>query len=212
MGDRIMSPSDEDTREHEAMNWTRAASADQVRSADAVTSRHASSRSRSKTTLVGAAVFFGFVALAGVITAYAAVKDFAFARASGAWPQAHGVILSAPGNNSRALRYVYYVDGESYEGRRLAFLTRGYIGAPPPRTPGSKVPVYVNPVEPATSVLVPGGSGRRFAFWLLIGGGAVFVGVAGLTRTMMAIDFPEYDIRARGDANDDGVTDAALMS
>ena len=150
---------------------------------------------RSRAPLIGAAFLFALVAIAGLITAYAAVKDFAFARASGDWPQTHGVILTPGDDGGEELRYAYHVDGESFEGRRLAFLTRGYIGSPPPRTPGAKVDVYVSPIDPTTAVLVPGGSGRRFAFWLLMSGVAVFVGVAGLTRTMMAIDFPEFDVR-----------------
>ena len=151
----------------------------------------------NKSQLIGAACLFGAVAIIGALAAYAAVLDFAHARASGRWPQTDGVILSAPRGDENALRYAYIVDGRSYEGSRLAFLTRGRIGSPPPRTPGARIRVYVSPTDPATAVLVPGGSGRRFAIWLALGGAVVFVGVAGLTRAMMAFDFPEFDARAR---------------
>lgn len=144
--------------------------------------------------VLAAALLFGVIALAGVFAAYAAVKDFAFARASGRWPVTEGVILSPRGDDDDR-RYAYHLNGVSYEGERVAFLTRGYIGSPPPKAPGALVEVHVSPDDPATSVLVPGGSGRRFAVWLALSGATVFVGVAGLTRAMMAIDFPDYDPR-----------------
>jgi len=143
--------------------------------------------------VIAAAALFGLVALAGVFTAYAAVKDFAFARASGAWRQVEGVVLSPPRGRESELRFAYHVGGESYEGRRIAFRTRGYIGSPPPRTPGARVTVYVSPHDPQIAVLVPGGSGRRFAVWLVVSGAIVFIGVAGLARAVMALDFPEFD-------------------
>lgn len=143
--------------------------------------------------VAAAATLFGLIALAGVFTAYSAVKDFAYARASGAWRQVEGVVLSPPRGGEGEIRYAYYVGGESFEGRRIAFRTRGYIGSPPPRTPGARVAVYVAPNDPQTAVLVPGGSGRRFAVWLILGGGIVFIGVAGLARAVMALDFPQFD-------------------
>ncbi|MBI1391999.1 MAG: DUF3592 domain-containing protein [Alphaproteobacteria bacterium] len=149
---------------------------------------------RSAPHVFGAAMLFGLIALVGIYAAYAAVKDFAYARASGRWPTAEGVVLSSP-NGGKLLRFAYHHDGVSYEGDRIAFRTRGYIGSPPPRSPGSQVAVYFRPDDPAIAVLVPGGSGRRFAIWLALAGAAVFVGVAGLTRAMMALDFPDVVAR-----------------
>ena len=146
---------------------------------------------RARVHAIGAAALFGLVALGAVYSAYGAVKDFAYARASGRWPTAEAVILSPRRGRADEFRYAYHFGGESYEGERIAFRTRGYIGSPPPTTPGALAPVYVRPDDPATAVLVPGGSGRRFAVWLALSGLGVFVGVAGLTRAMMALDFPE---------------------
>ncbi len=165
-------------------------------------------RAAAPPPVFAAALFFGVVALGGVFAAYAAVKDFAFARASGRWPVTQGVLLS-PGPSSDDRRYAYHLDGVSYEGRRLAFRTRGYIGSPPPDKPGSIVNVHVSPDDPATAVLVPGGSGRRFAIWLALSGATVFVGVAGLTRAMMAVDFPDYDPGASPVVDDDARADPA---
>ena len=162
-----------------------------------------SSFRNDKPPIIGAALAFGLIALAGVMAAYSAVEDFASARASGSWMQVEGVVLSP--SKPDELRYAYFVDGKSYQGSRLAFTTRGYIGSPPDRSPGARVRVFVNPADARGSVLVHGGSGRRFAAWLLLSGVGVFVGLAGLTRAMMALDFPEFDFRLRaGESTQDG--------
>ncbi|MEM6537938.1 MAG: DUF3592 domain-containing protein [Pseudomonadota bacterium] len=152
--------------------------------------------------ITAAAALFGVIALAGIYAAYAAVKDFAFARASGGWPTVEGVILT-PKKPDGPSRYAYYFDGVRHEGTRLAFRTRGYIGSPPPENAGARAMVYVKPDAPATSVLVPGGSGRRFAVWLLLSGVAVFFGVAGVVRSMIEIDFPDVGTsdRENGDVS-----------
>ncbi|MEL6361984.1 MAG: DUF3592 domain-containing protein [Pseudomonadota bacterium] len=141
-----------------------------------------------------AAGVFLLLSLAGSNICYSAVKDFAFARASGKWIQTDGVVLS-PTDSSEKLRYAYISGGRQFESHRLSFLTRGRIGTMPPTWPGANVTVYVSPENPAVSVLVPGGSGRRFAVWFAFGGLVVFVGLGGMVRTMMAVDFPELDIR-----------------
>ncbi|MGF1543958.1 MAG: DUF3592 domain-containing protein [Parvularculaceae bacterium] len=135
-----------------------------------------------------------FLAIAGgsSYAAFSAVKDFSQARASGGWERIEGVVLSAaPG--APPLRYVYHVRGRTYEGHRLAFRTRGYIGDPPVTRPGARVGVYVSPDDPRVATLVSGGSGRKFAVWFVAAGLGVFVGVAGLIRTGMAADFDEFD-------------------
>lgn len=147
-----------------------------------------------------AALLFGLVSLAGLFAAFAAVKDFSSARASGKWAQTAGVVLSADGEG---LRYAYHWQGQSREARRVSFFTRGYIGSPPPTAPGSAVPVYVSPTDPNRAVLVPGGSGRRFAVWIAFSGAIVFMGVGGLTRTMLAFDFPEYGLAPDAPVEDD---------
>ena len=140
---------------------------------------------------VFAAILFFILSVAGVYVSYSAVEDFAAARASGKWAQAEGVVLS-PDSGPGDLRYAYIVDGKRHESQRLSYLTRGLIGSPPRTDPGARVKVYVSPTDPAEAVLVPGGSGRRFAVWFAFGGLIVFIGFAGLIRAMMAIDFPEF--------------------
>ncbi|MEM6413837.1 MAG: DUF3592 domain-containing protein [Pseudomonadota bacterium] len=142
-----------------------------------------------RTKAAWAALLFGVISLAGLFAAFAAVKDFAYARASGRWAQTNGVVLSSDNTD---FRYAYHWQGKSREGHRISFFTRGFIGTPPPTKPGSMLDVYVSPSDPDTSVLVPGGSGRRFAVWIAFCGAIVFTGVAGLTRAMLAFDFPEY--------------------
>ncbi len=154
-----------------------------------------SAETANKTQLLAAAGVFGLIALCGAFSAYAAVKDFSRARASGIWRQVDGVVLS-PARGAPRLRYAYHIDGRSYEGRRLAFMTRGYIARPPSNAPGAAVTVYVSPEDPRQATLVTGGSGRKFAAWLGMAGFAVFIGLAGLIRTVMAIDFPEFDVTA----------------
>jgi hypothetical protein len=140
--------------------------------------------------IVAAAILFALFAAGGMLVSHAAVKDFASARASGGWQVASGVILS--GENG-ALRYAYVHDGDRFEGARLAFHTRGLIGDPPSTIPGTQVDVYVSPDDPARSVLVPGGSGKRFALWFGFGAIITFFGVAGLIRSMTAYDFEDHE-------------------
>ena len=159
---------------------------------------------RNRAQLFWAACLFGAIAAVSAAGAFAAVKDFANARASGNWMQVEGVVLSPKEDAGAArlfawrpgLRYAYHFRGETHEGRRFAFLTRGKIGSPPSTKPGARVIVYVSPDDPKLSVLVPGGSGRRFAIWFAAAGAVAFVGVGGLIRSMMAVDFPEFDARA----------------
>lgn len=79
------------------------------------------------------------------------------------------------------LRYHYTVDGQPHEGRRLSFklektANREALQAELARLwlPGTAVTVWVDPDDPAKSVLKPGASG-----WLLVfvGTGLVFLGV-----------------------------------
>lgn len=146
--------------------------------------------------MVFAAGLFLLLTVLGAIISYNAVSDFAAARASGNWRQVDGVVLSPDRgrgllNFGPPVRYAYLVDGKRHESHRIAFRTRGVIGTPPSTLPGSTVTVHVSPDNPARAVLVPGGSGRRFAIWFAAGGFVIFVGFAGLIRAMMAIDFPE---------------------
>ncbi len=155
---------------------------------------------RSPVQLFWAACLFAAIAAGGAMAAYAAVKDFAYARASGRWEQVDGVVLS-PNSTKGGLRYAYFYNGEGLEGARFAFLTRGRIGAPPPTKPGDQVMVYVAPEDPTLSVLVPGGSGRRFVIWFAGAGLIAFIGVGGLIRSTMMMDFPELSRLDRDDHN-----------
>lgn len=162
-------------------------------------------RQGDKVQLFSAAGLFVLLSLFGAHVCYSSVKDFSSARASGKWAQTSAVILSS---NEGELRYAYFHDGRRLEGNRLSFSTRGLIGNMPSTIPGDTVTAYVSPEDPGMSVLVPGGSGRRFAVWFAFGGLVLFVGFAGLIRTMMAVDFPELDVRVPKDAMQPQALDA----
>ncbi|MGE0409388.1 MAG: DUF3592 domain-containing protein [Amphiplicatus sp.] len=138
-----------------------------------------------------ALAFFVALTAFGVFLCGAAVEDFAKARASADWPVAEGVVLSRRGENA-ALRYAYVAGGRSYESRRVRFLTANFLKAGPPAPPpGEAVAVRYDPDDAGRAVLQPGSSGAVFA--LLLAGAAIliFVGGAGLVRTVLLSQYAE---------------------
>ena len=125
----------------------------------------------SKTTLASA---FGWILVVGgaLLTAWAlvTVRD---ARASQDWPSVTGRVTAARversvGRSTSRTReyryrarvtYDYVVDGESFPGERVSFLTDYYDSAEEARetveryAPGSDVAVYYKPGHPAEAVL-----------------------------------------------------------
>ncbi len=129
-------------------------------------------------------LFFIALTIFGVLGAAFIVKDYARARASTAWPVYEGIVLSRR-ESGQALRYVYSVDGHTYEARRRRFMT-ALLSQPENEItgPGETVSVYVDPMDHDVAVLHPGGSGGFFAVVSLFFGAAVFFGVGGIVRTL----------------------------
>jgi hypothetical protein len=84
------------------------------------------------------------------------------AHASGSWPSVDGVFERRPVANaldsSRYAAYRYVVDGKTYQGFREGFAYKDG----PLFDPGAAIKVYVDPNDPASSVLYPGESDK---FW-----------------------------------------------
>ena len=129
-------------------------------------------------------VFFIALTILGVLGAAFIVKDYARARASNAWPVYDGIVLS-PRDSGKALRYVYSVEGRTYEGSRRRFVTALLSPLEDEISgPGETVRVFVDPKDHDISVLQPGGAGGFFAVVSLFFGAAVFFGVGGIVRTL----------------------------
>ena len=129
-------------------------------------------------------LFFIALTIAGILGAAFIVKDYARARGSVAWPVYEGVFLSAR-EGGEAFRYVYSVEGRTYEGSRKRFITA--ITNPTQAindAPGQSVRVFVHPKDHSVSVLQPGGAGGFFEAATLFFGAGVFFGVGGIIRTL----------------------------
>lgn len=136
---------------------------------------------------LGAFILFGVVAAAGVVAAYAAVEDFARARASLHWPAVEGVVLSRE-QGDKSVRYAWFDGSESHTGERVRFWTRMLQPSGATYEPGSKIKVRVSPDDGALAVLEPGGSAVVFTVVLGFGAFLVFIGLAGIVRLTMLID------------------------
>ena len=140
---------------------------------------------KSRSDLSVILFFFIGLTILGVLGAGFVVGDYARARASAAWPVYDGVVLSRRGRVDD-LRYVYSVEGRSYESRRVRFFTASF--SPNPirgLRAGESVPVYVDPADHRFSVLTPGGASAVFVLASMFTGACVFFGVGGIVRTLM---------------------------
>lgn len=136
---------------------------------------------------VGAFILFGAIAAAGILTSYAAVEDFARARASRGWPVAEGVVLSRE-KGDKSVRYAWF-DGEAgHTGERVSFWTGALHRSGAIYRPGAKIKVYVSPENGALAVLETGGSPVIFIVALGFGAFLVFIGLAGIVRLTMLLD------------------------
>ena len=130
-------------------------------------------------------VFFTGLTILGVLIAGYAVSDYSRARASAAWPVYDGVVLSSRGRGD-VMRYVYSVDGRSYENTRMRFFS-GLLSHDQERLqagPGEIVRVYVDPENHEFSVLAPGGAGSIFVAASILSALCIFLGVGGIVRTL----------------------------
>ncbi|HBS36513.1 MAG TPA: hypothetical protein DEA50_15780 [Parvularcula sp.] len=132
----------------------------------------------------GAIVLFGVLIFTGLIAAYAAVADYAQARASSDWPVVDGSVLSGDGG----VRYAWFAEGRSHAGTRVRYWTAALSPSGADYAPGDKVKVFVSPDDGAIGVLEPGGSPYLFALVLGFGGFLVFIGLAGVIRLTMKLD------------------------
>ncbi len=136
---------------------------------------------------LGAFILFGAVAAGGVIAAYAAVEDYARARASRHWLAVEGVVLSNEGA-SGSVRYAWFDGAASHTGERVRYWTGAFSASGAVYAPGSKIEVRVSPDNGAHAVLEPGGSPVVFSVVLAFGAFLVFVGLAGIIRLAMLVD------------------------
>lgn len=137
--------------------------------------------------VLGAFILFGAVASAGFVAAYAAVEDYARARASLGWPTTEGVVLS---HDAKAgdIRYAWF-DGEaSHVGERVRFWTAALQSSGKVYEPGAPVKLHVSPEDGGLAVIEPGGSSFLFAVVLGFGAFLVFIGLAGVIRLAMLVD------------------------
>jgi hypothetical protein len=141
---------------------------------------------RSKVEFGVALAVFALLAAAGILLASAVVEDFSKARASRDWKPVDGVVLSKDEERASIIRYAYVAGGRGHESRRVRFFSGLLYPAPTASLrPGESVPVYVDPDDPETAVLMPGGSGTLFALAALGAGALVFIGLGGIIRTLM---------------------------
>jgi hypothetical protein len=122
----------------------------------------------------------------GVIAAYAAVEDYARARASLHWPTVEGVILSDGGDGE--IRYAWFDGAQSHTGERVRFWTGALHASGEVYEPGRRIEVRVSPENGALAVVEPGGSAVLFLIVLAFGGFLVFLGLAGVIRLTMLLD------------------------
>ncbi len=138
-------------------------------------------------------IFFTALAVLGVAGGGFVVRDYARARASLAWPTVEGIVLSQLDGETARLRYVYSFDGRSHESTRTRnFLAWFQKTESIKHYPGETVIVYVNPAEPAYSVIYPGGSSVAFVALSLMAGGAIFFGVGGVVWTVSRANAQEF--------------------
>jgi hypothetical protein len=145
-----------------------------------------------------ALTFFVLLTAFGLFLGGLAVQDFANARASVSWPTTEGVVLSANGKSvTPSFRYAYVADGRTHESRRIRFITANFLAPKPDRpAPGDAVIVRFDPRDAGLSVLQPGGSGGVFLLILGLAGFLIFVGLAGLIRTLILSQGAEEEAAA----------------
>jgi Protein of unknown function (DUF3592) len=135
--------------------------------------------------VAGAFVLFAMMAVAGALLSYAAVEDYARARASVAWPTVDGVILST---HDGKVRYAWFDGDANHVGERVHFKSAAFRDSGLVYEPGQIVKARLSPENGSIAVLEPGGSPILFALALGAGAFLVFIGLAGLVRLAMKID------------------------
>ena len=136
-------------------------------------------KSRSDLTII--LLFFGALAVIGIFAGGFVVRDYARARASESWPAANGIVLSQLDGANQGVRYVYSMNGRSFEAsRKRVLLASFFVADRDDYLPGENIPVYVSPQDPSYSVLYPGGGAAAFVLFSILSGGCVFFGIGGI--------------------------------
>lgn len=149
-------------------------------------------KTRSDVSIV--LIFFIALAVAGVAGGGFFVHDYARSRASLGWPVVEGIVLSRLDGETSPLRYVYSFDGRSYEATRTRNFMAWFIKTERAEMrPGEAVAVYVDPADPAYSVIYPGGASAAFVILSLLAGSAIFFGVGGIIWTLSRTRLREFD-------------------
>lgn len=134
-----------------------------------------------------ATAFFVAMAVLGGWSAYAAVSDYAAARASRDWPVVEGVALSRT-DAASVCRYAYFQNGKPYQSTRVLFATTPRGRRAPDCAPGMRLDVRVAPDDPSLAVLMSGGSAVTFVLWIGVAAIFLFAGLAGVIRMMLLAD------------------------
>ncbi len=136
---------------------------------------------KSKSDVSIVLIFFTVLAIIGVTSGGFFVQDYARARASTSWAAVDGIVLSELDGERDRVRYVYSMDGRSYESRReRVFLANILSPESPGYFPGETVAVFVNPLDHSYSVLRPGGARVAFVLFSILSGGSIFFGIGGI--------------------------------
>lgn len=136
---------------------------------------------KSKSDISIVLFFFTALAVFGVAGGGFFVHDYARARSSVSWPAVDGIVLSQLDEARARVRYVYSIDGRSYEStRERVFLASFLSSSPQEYRPGESVTVFVNPQDHAYAILQPGGAGAAFIICSILSGLAVFFGIGGV--------------------------------
>jgi hypothetical protein len=136
---------------------------------------------KSKSDISIVLFFFTALAVLGIAGGGFFVHDYARARSSVSWPAVDGIVLSQLEEEHAKVRYVYSIDGRSYEStRERVFLSRFLNSGRGEYRPGESVTVFVNPQDHTYAVLKPGGAGATFIICSILSGFAVFFGIGGV--------------------------------
>ncbi|MEO1136022.1 MAG: DUF3592 domain-containing protein [Pseudomonadota bacterium] len=150
---------------------------------------------KSKSDVSIVLVVFTALAILGVAGGSFLVQDYARARASDTWPAVDGIVLSHLDENASSVRYVYSIDGRSYESTRERGFLAHFVSLETldPR-PGETVTVYVNPDNHGYAVLYPGGSSIAFIVLSILSGAAIFFGVGGVVWTLSRATAADFQL------------------
>lgn len=140
---------------------------------------------RTKSDVSIVLIFFSVLAVLGVTSGGFVVQDYARARASVSWPAYDAIVLSQLEGAQEKVRYVYSVNGRSYESTRERVFTASFLkGAGAAYLPGETIEVYVNPQDHSYAIVYPGGAGVAFVLFSILCGACVFFGVGGIVWTL----------------------------